>query len=83
MKFKFIGDCKKMTTFGYDFSDGATPDVTDEKVIAKLLGNAEFEAIEEGKTFGSPVKEKKQKAVEELDKDCPASVPVEQPELQG
>ena len=88
MKFKFLGDTKNMKVFGYDFSNGATPDVTDAKAIAKLQGNAEFEAIEDGKTFGSPVKEKKQKAVEpaqveELDKDWPVSAPGEQPELQG
>lgn len=47
MKFKFLGDTKNMKVFGYDFSDGATPDVTDEKAIAKLLGNAEFKAIED------------------------------------
>ena len=46
MKFKFLGDTKNMKVFGYDFSNGATPDVTDEKAIAKLLGNAEFEAVE-------------------------------------
>ena len=63
MKFKFLGDTKNMKVFGYDFSNGNTPDVTDEKVIAKLQGNKEFEAVEEGKTFGAPVKEKKQKAV--------------------
>lgn len=64
MKFKFLGDTKNMKLFGYDFSNGATPDVTDEKAIAKLLGNAEFEAVEGGKTFGTPVKEKKQKVVD-------------------
>lgn len=63
MIFKYLGGHKDMQAFGYDFSNGATPDVTDEKTIAKLQGNAEFEAVEV-KTFGAPVKEKKQKAVE-------------------
>ena len=60
MKFKFLGDTKNMKVFGYDFSNGATPDVTDEKAIAKLLGNAEFEVVEAPQT--PPVKEEKAKA---------------------
>jgi hypothetical protein len=62
MRFRYLGDHKAMIAFDYDFADGATPDVTDEEAIAKLQGNAEFEAIEEDKTFGTPVRDKKQKA---------------------
>lgn len=62
MKFKYLGDHKTMNVFGYDFADGATPDVTDEKAIAKLQGNAEFEAVD-GETVKAP-KEKKQKAAD-------------------
>lgn len=60
MKFKFLGDTKNMKVFGYDFSNGATPDVTDAKAIAKLQGNAEFEAIEEAPA--PPAKDEKTKA---------------------
>jgi hypothetical protein len=62
MRFRYLGDHKAMIAFDYDFADGATPDVTDEEAIAKLQGNAEFEAVEESKTFGASFKEKKQKA---------------------
>lgn len=87
MIFKYLGDHKDMQAFGYDFSNGATPDVTDEMVIAKLQGNPEFDVVE-GKTFGATVKEKKQKAIdpvsiEESDKDWPVSAPGELIELQG
>lgn len=58
MKFKFLGDTKNMQVYGYDFSDGATPDVTDDFVIAKLQGNKEFEAV--GAAV-KPQKEKKEK----------------------
>ena len=62
MKFRFLGDTKNMKVFGYDFSNGATPDVTDEKAIAKLFGNAEFEAVEELTAPPAPPAPKDEKA---------------------
>ena len=45
MKFKYLGTNPYMVAFGYDFSGGATPDVTDERAIKKLSGNREFSAV--------------------------------------
>lgn len=53
MRFKYLGENKGMKVFGYDFSGGKTPDVTDEKVIKKLSGNREF-AMVEGGAAGPP-----------------------------
>jgi hypothetical protein len=47
MKFRYVGDKADMRVFGYDFSDGQTPDVTDEHAIKKLSGNSHFEEIED------------------------------------
>lgn len=52
MKFKYLGDVKDMKVFGCDFSDGKTPDITDEKVIRKLSGNREFAVVEDGESGG-------------------------------
>jgi hypothetical protein len=60
MKFKYLGDKKDMVVFGYDFSDGQTPDVTDEKIIQKLTDNSHFEAVD-GEEKPKPAKEKKGK----------------------
>jgi len=48
MKFKYLGDKEEMNAFGYDFSGGNTPEVMDERIIAKLQGNGHFMAVEEG-----------------------------------
>jgi Mg/Co/Ni transporter MgtE len=45
MKFRYVGENEEMKVFGHDFSNGATPDVTDESVIRKLTGNSHFEVI--------------------------------------
>lgn len=76
MKFKFLGDTKNMKVFGHDFSDGATPDVTDEKAIAKLLGNAEFEAIEEAPPAPAPTKEEKPKGDKKEEKQKEEKAPL-------
>ena len=47
MKFRYLGDKKDMKAFGYDFSKGATPDVTDENAIKRLSGNNTFEIVKE------------------------------------
>jgi hypothetical protein len=47
MRFRYIGDSDNMTAFGYDFSGGATPEITDPHAIRKLIGNRFFEAVEE------------------------------------
>jgi len=47
MKFRYLGDKKDMKVFGYDFSKGATPDVTDENAIKRLSGNTDFEIVKE------------------------------------
>lgn len=78
MKFKFLGDTKNMKVFGYDFSDGATPDVTDEKAIAKLLGNAEFKAIEDAPAQPAPptpAKEEKPKGEKKEEKQKEEKTP--------
>jgi hypothetical protein len=49
MKFRYIGKKEEMKVFGYDFSNGATPDVTEETFIAKLSGNSHFEAVKKSK----------------------------------
>lgn len=48
MKFRYLGGKETMVAFGYDFSHGAEPDVTDEHAIAKLSGNSHFAAVGEG-----------------------------------
>jgi hypothetical protein len=45
MKFRYLGNHNTMTAFGYDFSDGATPDVKDKDAIKRLSANREFEAL--------------------------------------
>lgn len=47
MKFRYIGDSDKMQVFGYDFRDGATPEVTNPHALQKLSGNQFFEALPE------------------------------------
>lgn len=47
MKFKYLGTNPYMVAFGFDFSGGATPDVTDERAIKKLSGNREFTTVED------------------------------------
>ncbi len=47
MKFRYVGDKEEMKAFGYDFSNGETPDVTDETVIRKLSGNCHFEVVKD------------------------------------
>jgi len=54
MKFRYLGDSKAMKIFGYDFSKGATPDVTDENAIKRLSGNNHFEAVDEGQETEIP-----------------------------
>lgn len=46
MKFRYLGEKQVMTAFGYDFSHGNIPDITDGHVISKLLSNSHFEAVE-------------------------------------
>jgi hypothetical protein len=46
MKFRYIGDKENMKVFGYDFSGGQTPDVTDENAIKRLQGNHFFEVVD-------------------------------------
>jgi hypothetical protein len=56
MKFRYIGDSTEMQVFGYDFRDGATPEVTNPHALQKLSGNQFFEALpEEGKTGEPPL----------------------------
>lgn len=69
MKFRYLGEKEDMAVFGYDFSNGSTPEVTEELVITKLSGNSHFEAVEEdvnkpAVTNDIPVKENKKKAAE-------------------
>ena len=45
MKFRYIGSGTEMQVFGYDFRDGATPEVTDPHALHKLSGNRFFEAL--------------------------------------
>jgi hypothetical protein len=47
MRFRYIGDSTEMIAFGYDFRNGATPEVTDPHALRKLSGNQFFEAVEE------------------------------------
>ena len=47
MRFRYLGDKDDMTAFGYDFSGGSQPDVTDPQAIKKLSGNRFFEAVEQ------------------------------------
>lgn len=49
MKFRYLGEEENMNVFGYDFSNQATPDVTEEMFIAKLTGNSHFETVKEDK----------------------------------
>lgn len=46
MKFAYVGDKIIMQAFGYDFSGGKTPDVTDANAIKRLLTNPHFECVE-------------------------------------
>lgn len=75
MKFKFLGDCKEMVAFGYDFTEGKTPDVTDEKAIHKLSNNAEFEALPE--TAGAPAAKPVKPAGKTVEDDSFPSMPGE------
>jgi hypothetical protein len=45
VKFKYLGIKKNMKLFGYDFTEGNIPDVTDELAVRKLSGNRYFEAV--------------------------------------
>jgi hypothetical protein len=54
MKFRYLGDKKDMKAFGYDFSKGATPDVTDENAVKRLSGNNTFETVKEEPVKYSP-----------------------------
>lgn len=56
MKFRYLGDKKDMQAFGYDFSNGATPDVTDEFAIMKLSGNNHFEVAESFEEVKEPAR---------------------------
>jgi hypothetical protein len=47
VKFRYLGEKDNMTVYGYDFTNGNAPDVTDELAIRKLSGNSQFEAIKE------------------------------------
>ena len=47
MRFRYLGDKENMTAFGYDFSNGATPEVEDANAVHRLNGNSHFEAVEE------------------------------------
>ena len=49
MKFRYVGKKEDMKVFGYDFTNGNVPDVTDSAFIAKLSGNSHFEAVKESK----------------------------------
>jgi len=60
MKFRYLGDKDNMQVFGYDFRDGATPDVTDDNAIKRLSGNRFFETVEEsGEGEETPSEKKK------------------------
>ena len=66
MRFRYLGNKGEMKAFGYDFTGGATPDVTDPFVVAKLRGNSHFECVEplmvetqEGEIVEVPVIRKK------------------------
>lgn len=58
MKFRYNGDHRVMTAYGYDFSDGAITDVPedDELAVRKLSGNSHFDAVhdeaEPNRSFG-------------------------------
>lgn len=49
MKFRYLGKKEDMKVFGYDFTNGNVPDVTEAAFIAKLSGNSHFEAVKESK----------------------------------
>jgi hypothetical protein len=49
MKFRYLGKKEDMKVFGYDFTNGNTPDVTEAVFIAKLSGNSHFEAVKESR----------------------------------
>ncbi len=74
MKIKYLGKNEKMSVFGYDFSNCNIPDVTDEKAIAKLQGNAEFEVVDGAAEVAKAGKQDKKK-----DKSVPV-LEMEQPE---
>ena len=48
MKFRYLGKKEDMKVFGYDFTNGAIPNVTEEAIITKLSGNSHFEAVKKG-----------------------------------
>lgn len=49
MQFRYVGDKEDMAAFGYDFSAGNCPDVTDANTVKRLSGNSHFEAVAEEK----------------------------------
>ena len=51
MKFRYLGEKDNMQVFGYDFRDGATPDVTDENALKRLSGNSHFEVVDEDREW--------------------------------
>jgi len=57
MKFRYLGEKDNMQVFGYDFRDGATPDVADENAIKRLSGNSHFEALPEEEAEAEKEKE--------------------------
>lgn len=73
MKFRYLGKNEEMRVFGYDFSDGATPDVTEEKFIAKLKGNAEFEVAEGASKPAAAKTEPKDKKVQPAEPGAPSA----------
>jgi len=73
MKFRYLGKNETMIAFGHDFSNGQTPDVTDEKAIKRLSTNHHFEEVKEA---DEEVKEadadaEKLAGKKDLDKDFP------------
>lgn len=64
MKFRYLGDNKIMMAFGYDFSDGSTPDIADGHVISKLISNSHFEPVE----IITPLQEQKKRGRKPRDK---------------
>lgn len=60
MKFHYLGEEEDMVVFGYDFTNGNTPDVTEETFIRKLSGNSHFAAVVE--PVARPAKTEKKEA---------------------
>jgi hypothetical protein len=44
-KFIYVGDAKSTKTLGYDFPEGESVEVKEEKKIVKLRGNAQFKEV--------------------------------------